>query len=80
MLDMCSLTNVERTLEKNPFAPNLVIMGRSSFRRRTKDEFIEFLDSVESTMSPDHLSMVNGLYGEDWAEPFTSLFTKNDAS
>lgn len=46
------------------------------FSPRNKDEFLEFLDSIEKSASTEHLQLVEQVYGPDWAEPYTTMFDR----
>lgn len=50
--------------------------GTVLFSLKIKEEFLGFLDSIESSMSRAHLQLINEIYGDDWAEPFMTVFTK----
>jgi hypothetical protein len=46
-----------------------------------KDEFLAFLDSIETNASSDHLEKVREVYGDSWEDPFVELFhPKTDLS
>jgi hypothetical protein len=39
-----------------------------------KEEFIEYLDSIEKTASKEHLEKVKEVYGNDWPKPFLEMY------
>ena len=44
------------------------------FSLNTKDNFMEYLDDIESSASPMHLNEVRNVYGDDWAKPFREMY------
>ncbi len=48
------------------------------FSLKNKDEFLGYLDQAESDASPEHMAQIRELYGDDWPQPFTSLYTYRD--
>ncbi len=44
------------------------------FSQNKKEEFLEYLDTIESDASKSHLDRVYEVYGKDWAKPFTEIF------
>lgn len=43
------------------------------FSSANKDEFLEYLRSIEKNASSEHLQAVREVYGPDWGQPFTSV-------
>ncbi len=44
------------------------------FSLRNKEAFLEYLDSIKAGMTAEHLQIVDGIYGEGWTEPYTTVF------
>jgi len=44
------------------------------FSQHSKEEFIDYLDSIEKTAKSDHLKCVKEVYGEDVGKPYTTMF------
>lgn len=44
------------------------------FSLNTKDDFMEYLDNIESSASSTHLNEVRNVYGEDWPKPFREMY------
>jgi len=49
--------------------------GAKIFSPNNKEEFMEYLNSIESGMPKEHLDKVSEVYGTIWCEPYTTLFT-----
>lgn len=39
-----------------------------------KDEIIQFLDDLEKTAKPEHLKLVEEVYGKDWVKPYWTMY------
>lgn len=50
--------------------------GTRIFSLSNKNEFLEYLDSIEKSASEDHIFWVRQAYGDDWGKPFTTLYSK----
>lgn len=51
------------------------------FSQNNKREFLDYLDEIKTSISEDQMNFVRGVYGEQWAIPYTSLYrTRTDAS
>lgn len=50
--------------------------GTRIFSLSNKNEFLEYLDSIEKSASKDHIFWVRQAYGDDWGKPFTTLYSK----
>ena len=37
---------------------------------------MEYLDSIEKGATKDHLKLINDVYGENWAEPYWTMYEK----
>lgn len=48
--------------------------GTKVFSQNTKDEFLNYLDSIEKSATKEHLDKVDEVYGKDWKKPFTTLY------
>ena len=48
--------------------------GTKIFSLSNKNEFFEYLDSIEKSVSEDHLLLVKQVYGDNWDKPYTSLY------
>jgi len=48
----------------------------SIFSRDNKDEFLEYLDAIEKSLSKKHLKKIKEVYGEKWLTPYTDMFSK----
>jgi len=48
------------------------------FSQNTKQEFLEYLDKIESEASVKHLRKVKEVYGETCPEPYTTLYEKHE--
>lgn len=44
------------------------------FSLRTKDKFMEYLESIEARAPAEHVAKVREVYGESWEEPFVEMF------
>ena len=44
------------------------------FSLRNKEALLEYLDSIKAGMTAEHLQIVDGIYGEGWTEPYTTVF------
>jgi hypothetical protein len=44
------------------------------FSTRNRGELLDWLDELEAAADPEHLALVEDLYGPDWPEPFTTMF------
>ena len=42
------------------------------YSMHTKDEFLEFLKSIETAAPPEHLKKVAEVYGDDWLAPWAA--------
>lgn len=60
-------------LMEHPLCDNLKY-GAQIFCQNTKDAFISFLDSIESTAPPRHFEKVREVYGDDWPKPYDTLY------
>lgn len=52
-------------------------VGTQLFSISNKNAFLEYLDAIESSISEEQLQLIRLIYGEGWAEPFTTVFTGN---
>lgn len=48
--------------------------GTAIFSQKTKEEFIEYLDEIESNTSIEHFNKIKEVYGDDWDKPYTNLY------
>jgi len=48
--------------------------GTAVFSQKTKEEFIEYLDEIESNASVEHFNKVNEVYGDDCRNPYNNLY------
>lgn len=60
-------------LRESPLC-NSINYGTKVFSQNTKDEFLRYLDDIESNASKEHLYAVNEVYGEDWREPYVTIY------
>ena len=44
------------------------------FSQNCKEEFLEYLDAIESDASKSHIDKVYEVYGKEWARPFNEIF------
>jgi hypothetical protein len=51
--------------------------GAQLFSLRNKDVILYYLDSIEASMTPEHLQVVNTIYDQGWAEPSTRVFAES---
>ncbi|TKJ34117.1 MAG: hypothetical protein CEE38_18810 [Planctomycetes bacterium B3_Pla] len=49
--------------------------GTKIFSPNNRDEFMEYLNSIEAAMPTEHLEKVSEVYGSTWCKPYTTLFT-----
>ena len=52
--------------------------GTRLFSLNNKDKFLSYLDEIEKNMSEDHYNKVLEVYGEDFLEPYYSIFDKSE--
>lgn len=69
-----------RSLLQEPEVKSRLGFAASVFSLRYRDEFIEYLDSIEAGAGPEHIAKVLEVYGEGCLQPFTSLYTYKDNS
>ena len=50
--------------------------GTKIFSLSNKNEFFEYLDSIEKSASEDHLFWVRQVYGDNWGKPYTELYAE----
>lgn len=48
--------------------------GTKIFSLENKEEFLEYLNGIETKTSKEHLNKINEVYGERWKEPYTTLY------
>jgi len=44
------------------------------FSTRNRDELLDWLGEIEAAADPQHLALVEDVYGSNWPEPFTTMF------
>lgn len=44
------------------------------FSSNTKEDFMEYLNDIESGASPMHMNEVRNVYGDDWPKPFREMY------
>jgi hypothetical protein len=52
--------------------------GTKLFSEKNKQEFLDYLDEIKSTASPEHLELIKVVYGEGWEMPYTTLYLQNE--
>lgn len=50
--------------------------GTRIFSLSNKDEFLNYLDSIEKSASEEHLFWVRQAYGDNWGKPYTTLYAE----
>lgn len=48
--------------------------GTKVFSYANRNEFIDYLDNIESEASEEHLKKVNEVYGSEWRKPFWEIY------
>jgi hypothetical protein len=64
-------------LKESPLNKELAVYAAKVFSPNTKEEFLQYLDSLEQEADPSHLELIQDAYGETWLEPHLSLLEKN---
>jgi hypothetical protein len=67
-------------LGDNPLRDEVAKYPARVFSLRSKDQFLDFLDSIEKEAHPFHLRMVKEVYGDNWGEPYLSLIVDRRGS
>jgi len=49
-----------------------------SLRKGEKEDFLEYLKSIEEEADADHLRLVKDVYGSDWPTPFVDLLASSE--
>lgn len=49
--------------------------GTNVFAPNNRDDFMEYLNSIEAGMPKEHVEKVFEVYGSTWQKPYTTLFT-----
>ncbi len=49
-----------------------------TFSMKNKDEFLSYLNDIQSTADKKHLKIVKEVYGEDWPKPFLEMYEYNN--
>lgn len=53
--------------------------GAKIFSARSKpEEFLDFLDQIESSAPAEHLAKIREVYGDAWEKPYVEVFYEND--
>ncbi|WP_413304420.1 hypothetical protein AA0X95_00960 [Bacillus sp. 1P10SD] len=60
-------------MKEKPFSDNIGFPTRI-FSQSNKEEFIEYLNEIESGTPMEHISKVNEVYGESWKLPYVTLY------
>lgn len=45
------------------------------FSVKTKDRFMEYLDSIQNNASPEHIKLVKDMHSDSWPTPYLSILT-----
>lgn len=48
--------------------------GTRVFSMTNKEEFFDYLNEIETSVSKEHLYVVQEVYGEEWLKPYTTLY------
>lgn len=43
------------------------------FSNQSRQEFLDYLESIEANAAPEHLAAVREVYGDDWGSPYLSV-------
>jgi hypothetical protein len=62
-------------LNEQPLARELNAIGRV-FSLANKEQFLDYLDDVKNSASPEHLRLINEIYGEP--KPYTTLYKREE--
>ena len=62
-------------LNEQPLARELNTNGRV-FSLGNKDQFLDYLDGVKDSASPEHLTLINQIYGEP--TPYITLYKSEE--
>lgn len=52
------------------------IYDTNIYSLNTKDDFMRYLDDIESSASTMHLNEVRNVYGDDWLKPFREMYKR----
>ncbi len=69
-------TEMRGLLDEKPLKTTLNY-GTRIFSLRAKQEFLDFLDQIESSASAEHLAKVREVYGDGWEKPYVEVFHEN---
>ena len=65
--------------DEEPLRSNLTHKARL-FSLKNKEAFLEYLDSIKAGMTAEHAQIVDGIYGDGGAEPYTTVFGAAEGS
>jgi len=63
-------------LQENPTKLEIAHYSAKVFCLNKKDEFFQYLDSIEGAADLAHMELVHDAYSESWTEPHLSIFEK----
>ena len=63
-------------LDEKPLKSTLTY-GARIFSLRSKQDFLDFLDQIESSAPAEHLAKVREVYGDGWEKPYVEVFHEN---
>lgn len=79
LLPFCDAMLLDRAcvglLRDNPLRSALDKYGCRTFAPREFKDMLEFLDEIERSAAPEHLELVEDIYGPDWPTPFLEVLT-----
>lgn len=66
-----------RRLLTTPKAISVHDVSNKVFSLSNKEKFMDYLDTIEDTMSDEHVKYIHEVYGEDWPQPYETMYEHN---
>jgi transcription elongation factor Elf1 len=64
---------LEKARDQVPLDYATVVFSESS-----REQLLQWLDDLETSVSPDHRELIEQVYGDTWLQPYTSILADND--
>jgi len=61
-------------LTERPLSESVDCYHTEIFSQNTKEEFLQYLNTIESGATKEHLKKIREVYGESWSEPYITLY------
>ena len=65
-------------LQDEPLRSDVVAYECAAFSRSNRDDLLSYLDDLEASVAPEHRDLVFEVYGENWLEPYETLFAADE--